>query len=104
MRRTDACVRSGTSEKNAGLLQQSTQLKYRFIAEHAGEHPVRLLCGVLEVTPSGYYSWKNRPPSPTQKRNEALTREIWKISTRTEQRYGSPRIHRELQAQGDDVR
>jgi len=30
--------------------------RYRFIEAQRGQHPVRLLCGVLGVLASGYYA------------------------------------------------
>jgi putative transposase len=32
-----------------------------FIAEHQRQWPVRVMCRVLRVHPSGYYAWKQRP-------------------------------------------
>jgi hypothetical protein len=31
-------------------------MSFRFIRDHAGQWPVRLRYGVLEVSPSGYYA------------------------------------------------
>ncbi len=54
------------------------------------------MCELLEVSTSGYYAWLQRPPSPRQLEDRALTDtivEIWKESDRT---YGAPRVHAEL--------
>ena len=35
--------------------------RYRFIAPGRGHHPVRQLCQVLGVPPSGFYAWQTEP-------------------------------------------
>jgi transposase InsO family protein len=75
-------------------------VKYRFIEEHRSQWPVRLMCQVLQVSPGGYYTWRDRPASVKQQRREVLKREIEAIHQAFKERYGSPRIHEELQARG----
>jgi transposase InsO family protein len=58
------------------------------------------MCRVLEVSPSGYYAWIERQPSVTEKRREELAAEIRTIHAAVKKRYGSPRMHAELVAQG----
>jgi transposase InsO family protein len=77
-------------------------MKYRFIDEHRSLWPVRLMCQVLQVSTGGYYSCRHRPASAKQQRREALTSEIQAIHQEIKERYGSPRIHAELQARGLD--
>ena len=36
-------------------------MKFAFIAEHSQQYPVSLLCQALEVSVSGYYTWRERP-------------------------------------------
>jgi putative transposase len=55
---------------------------------------------VLEVSPSGFYSWRKRPPSKREQADEMLTQEIKKIHQRSKGTYGAPRIHAELAEQG----
>jgi transposase InsO family protein len=58
------------------------------------------MCDVLEVSRSGYYAWLRRTPSPRQTRTAQLTEEIRQVHAASRQIYGSPRVHRQLQAQG----
>ena len=77
-------------------------MKYRFIDEHRSQWPVRLMCQVLQVSSGGYYTWRHRPASARQQRREALTRDIQAIHQEVKQRYGSPRMHAELRARGQN--
>jgi putative transposase len=75
-------------------------VRYQFIEGHRREWPVRLICEVLEVSPSGYYQWRRRPPCARRERREALAAEVEAIHREVKARYGSPRIHAELAARG----
>jgi putative transposase len=75
-------------------------MTYRFIEDHREHWPVRLLCETLEVSPAGYYAWRERPTSAQEQRREALVVEIRAIHAEVKARYGSPRIHAELAARG----
>jgi transposase InsO family protein len=77
-------------------------MTFRFIQEHCGQWPVRLLCETLEVSAAGYYAWRQRPTSARQQRRDALVVEIRAIHAEVKARYGSPRIHAELVARGQD--
>ncbi len=44
-------------KKSSEHLQSPRALKYAFIAAHTGEYPVRRMCKVLGVSPSGHYDW-----------------------------------------------
>ena len=39
-------------------------------------YPVRMMCRLLGVSPSGFYAWKDRPPSARARKNEALLERI----------------------------
>lgn len=65
------------------------------------EYSVRLLCRVLEVTAGGYYAWLKRPASLRLQRDTVLLEQIHKVHQDSKARYGSPRIHVELQSQDE---
>ena len=75
-------------------------MTYTFIREHAGCWPVQLMCRVLGVSRSGYYDWRDRPESPRTVANGALLGEIHRLKERHHNRYGSPRMHAALRADG----
>jgi putative transposase len=74
-----------------------------FIQAHRGAHPIRRLCQVLGVSKAGYYAWHTRQqqrPSPRAQADAALAQTIQQVHRQSQARYGSPRIHAELQATG----
>jgi putative transposase len=77
-------------------------LKYQFIRRHSKEHPVVRLCEVLEVSTSGYYDWMDRPESPRCKENRRLSQRVRHFHTLSRGIYGSPKIHRDMLADGND--
>jgi putative transposase len=77
-------------------------VKYACIAQYRDSYPVTLMCRVLQVARTGFYAWR-RPPSAHAQRDARLRLEIRALHATHRQRYGRPRIHRELQAQGHRV-
>ena len=75
-------------------------MTFRFIEAHQDQWPVRLLCETLEVSPAGYYAWRQRPRSGREQQRDALLVEVRAIHAQFKARYGSPRIHAELAARG----
>lgn len=55
-----------------------------------------ILCRILGVSTSGYYSWRSRGPSNRDIANDELTRIIIKIHEASRGTYGVPRVHAEL--------
>lgn len=66
------------------------------------DHPIRLLCLYLKVSPSGFYQWQQRQVQPCARarENQSLLQEIEQIHARSRQTYGSPRIQKELRKKG----
>jgi len=75
-------------------------MKYRFIEENRSEFVVERMCLALKVSRSGYYAWKGRGKSRREQENEELDQVIRKVHRRSSERYGSPRIAKELEARG----
>lgn len=61
------------------------------------------MCKVLKVGRSSYYSWLNRKPSQREQQNKLLSEQIQDVYFDCKQRYGSPRITKELNSQGIQV-
>jgi hypothetical protein len=47
-------------------------MRFRFIEDHRADYPVRVMCGVLDVSPAGYYAWRSRPDSRRYAANRDL--------------------------------
>jgi putative transposase len=62
-----------------------------------------MMCRLLRVSRSGYYAWRARAPSPRTLSDRALTARIRVIHERSRGTYGAPRIHAELDAEGERV-
>ncbi|WP_439427354.1 IS3 family transposase [Micromonospora sp. LA-10] len=58
--------------------------------------PVDVCCRVLDVSPSGYYAWRNRPLSQRALRHAWLTEQIRAVHLASRGTYGSRRVHAEL--------
>lgn len=59
-------------------------------------YPVRAMGRLLGVSASGFYAWRNRPPSKRALQDFALTAKIQAIHRRSGEAYGAPSIHAEL--------
>ena len=87
------------ARRAAELLKDAKPPKDRFAAidTMAAEGlPVQTSCRMLEVSESGFYAWRSRPPSERQIRHAWLTDLITEIHVASRQTYGSIRVHAEL--------
>ena len=73
---------------------------FRFVEREKAGFPVRTLCRVLGVSPSGYYAWSGRGPSARSVIDTALTGQIRRAHARGRGTYGAPRVHAELREAG----
>lgn len=78
-------------------------MKYAFIQEQRAKHAITTLCRVLEVSPSGFYDWVDRPESTRDRENRQLVTKITLCHQASKQIYGSPRIHQDLVDMGERV-
>ena len=75
-------------------------MKYACIDRRRDGYPVRMMCGLLKVSRSGYYAWRTRPESSRTKSDRMLMGEIRQAHQDSKGVYGSPRVHAELVAKG----
>jgi putative transposase len=78
-------------------------VKFAFIEEHLVSYPIRTVCSVLEVSRSGYHAWLKRPDSARDQRRRELAAKIKTVHEENRGVYGSPRVHKALEAQGESV-
>lgn len=78
-------------------------MRFRFIAAEKAHHALSLLCRCLRVTRSGFYAWRRRPESAHAQRDRRLKVLVRASFEASKQRYGSPRIHRDLLEQQERV-
>lgn len=77
--------------------------RFEFIANHRATFGIRYLCDRLDVSPAGFYVWRNREPSARDRENMRLLDRIKKLFTEHDGNYGSPRIHQTLRSTGQRV-
>jgi len=75
-------------------------MTFAFIDAEKATCPVRTMCRVLEVSPSGYYAWRGRGPSSRGHRDLGVRHAIRVAHAESRGRYGSPRIHQAIRARG----
>jgi putative transposase len=73
---------------------------FKLIEAERASFSVPLMCRMLGVSRSGYYDWKDRPPSKRTQEDAALTERIHEIHHRSRATYGYPRVHAELRTIG----
>ena len=78
-------------------------MKFRFIAAEQAHHSLTRLCRCLQVTRSGFYAWRARPESARATRDRQLTQLVHAAFAASRGRYGSPRIHADLQERQEHV-
>lgn len=61
------------------------------------------MCAILKVSASGFYGWKECPPSARTVANQQLLRRIQAIHQASDTTYGRPRILAELRQAGERV-
>jgi transposase InsO family protein len=64
---------------------------------------ITAMCAWVEVSTSGFYEWRGRPPSATAQRRERLKTTIAEVFAAFDGTYGYRRVHVELLRAGTDV-
>jgi putative transposase len=75
-------------------------VKYAFMARHTRVWPLAWQCAALGVSRSGFYEWRTRDESPRVRHARELVAAIRATFASSDRTYGSPRVWRELRAQG----
>lgn len=78
-------------------------MRFAFIDAEKANFPIAKLCKVLRVTRSGFYAWRARDESTHKKRDRFLAAKVRAAHEASRGVYGSPRIHRELKDDGENV-
>ena len=73
-------------------------MRFAFIDALRREHPVRLMCRALKVSASGYYAWRQRPPSSRAQEDARLWPHIERIHGDSHGIYGYRRVYEALLA------
>lgn len=76
---------------------------YELIETEKANYPIIGMCDWLGVSRSGFYQWRDRPPSATADRRAALTDQIVKVFDEFKQRYGYRKIRATLKRRGVQV-
>ncbi|MEQ9969524.1 IS3 family transposase [Pectobacterium carotovorum] len=83
-------------KKVAAYFSKAVRLRYAFIRDNSCCWPVRLLCRVLNVHPSGFYTWLQQPHSPRHQADLRLTGQIKQFWLESGCVYGYRKIHLDL--------
>ncbi|RAH34140.1 IS3 family transposase [Pantoea agglomerans] len=87
-------------KKSRGVLRKAVRLRYAFIRDNICCWPVRLLCRVLDVHPSGFYAWLQQPHSQRHQADLRLTGQIKQFWLESGCVYGYRKIHLDLRDSG----
>ncbi|QFY12897.1 IS3 family transposase [Nonomuraea phyllanthi] len=69
-------------------------------AEKQGGHSVKRACELLGVSRAAFYARRSGVPGPRAVRDAALAERIAEVHTRSRGSYGAPRVHAQLQRDG----
>lgn len=75
-------------------------MKYALIRAYRGQFAVSLMCRLLGVSCSGFYAAQTRGAGKREVARARLRLHVRGVFRRSEGRYGSPRVHQDLRAEG----
>lgn len=78
-------------------------MRFRLIDANKAAIPIDRMCGLLGVSVSGFYAWKDRGPSQRQLDDMVLLAHIRSQFASSHETYGVPRMHVELREDGVSV-
>jgi hypothetical protein len=69
-------------------MSKFTDMSFCFIEDHRKDYSVRLMCDVFEVSPAGYYAWRERAVGERATANaRLLAEEIRRVPQESDKRY-----------------
>jgi putative transposase len=74
---------------------------YEFIKAHRKQYSVQMMCRVLDVAPSGYYTWLQQPVSNHAQEDVRLLRLVRASFVASHGIYGAPRVFLDLREAGE---
>ena len=80
---------------------RSVRRKYDYIKANSHKHDIRMMCRLLGVARSGYYSWLEKPESDRTIEDKRLLRLIKASFAESQGVYGAPRIFLDLREAGE---
>ena len=87
-------------KKSRGLLRQRKELRFRFIEAEKAHYEIQMMCRVLKVSRSGYYTWRKLGASDREAEEQRIVKRIRQLHGTRKSSYGSPRITEELRHEG----
>lgn len=75
-------------------------MRYAFIRTHEQTYRVTRLCGALGVSRSGYYAWRDRPPSARAVEDQRLLLLLRHLHHEMREEYGAIKLWREATRRG----
>lgn len=78
-------------------------MRYAFIQQHQGDFPIRQLCSLFDVHPSGFYAWLKSPRSKRQQEDErqsGLIKQFWLESGGV---YGYRKLYSDMRELGEAI-
>ena len=78
-------------------------MRIAFIQAEKAFFSVPAMCRVLQVSPSGFYAWRDRPIAAYARRDQRLRVLVRASYEAIRRRYGSSRVHEDLPEQGEAV-
>ena len=90
-------------KKGHALLCERAAVTYAFMAQRQGPWPVAVLCAVLDVSRSGFDTYRRRCAVRLDGNEVALVARVKAIAPQTRYSYGSRRMAKQLQEDGFTV-